>query len=171
MKLSRHFRELSQAYAYEIEDLRYDSGGDDVLKSRIKIKRDQFAGMLMMIETDPVMVAPAFHRAFHFHSTELAHELVAANPDDFPSWKELRATLDLEPWAEKLAATALASAGGEEFMVTAAGLEFILTGLGASGAAGEAEYASEPDEEDEQEDLGEAGDDFLGDHGFDRRNQ
>ncbi len=168
MKLSRHFRELSSAYAYEIEDLKYDSAGDDVLKSRLRVKREQFVGMLMMIESDPVMVAPAFHRAFHFTSPDVAHALVAANPDDFPSWQELRATLEIEPWAEKLAQTALASPGGEEFMLVAAGLEFVLTGLGASGAAGEAEYAP-PAEEDDQEDLGEAGDEFLGDQGFDRR--
>ena len=32
MRLSRFFNELSSTYAYEIEDLTYDSGGDDVLK-------------------------------------------------------------------------------------------------------------------------------------------
>ena len=40
MKLSPFFNDLSSSYAYEIEDLTYDSGGDDVLKSRLKDKRD-----------------------------------------------------------------------------------------------------------------------------------
>ena len=66
MKLSPYFNDLSSSYAYEIEDLTYDSGGDDVLKSRLKIKRDQFGSLLPMCESDPVMVAPAFHGGFRF---------------------------------------------------------------------------------------------------------
>ena len=171
MKLSSYFNELSSAYAYEIEDLRYDSGGADVLNSRLNIKRDQFAGLLPMISSYPVMVAPAFHRAFHFDATELLDQLVAEKPEDFPAWADVAETLKMEPWAEALSQRALQEADGEEFMLIAAGLEYIYEKLGASAAAGSGgEDTSEEAEFDEDDvDLGEAGEDFLGEQGFDRR--
>lgn len=170
MKLSRFFDDLSSSYAYEIEDLTYDSGGDDVLKSRLKVKRDQFAGLLPMCESDPVMVAPAFHGGFHFADKEALEGLVAGNPDDFPTWESVAATLEMEPWAAALAQRALQSPGGEQFMLIAAGLEYILSRLGASAAAGGAEPLAEEDQDDgDDTDLGEAGEDFLGEQGFDRR--
>ncbi len=179
MKMSPFFKELSSAYAYEIEDLTYDSGGANVLKSRLKVKRDQFQSLLAMTEAFPVMVVPAFHGAFRFKSKELILQLVACKPNDFPSWEAASATLELAPWAEDLARRALASAGGDRFMLIAAGLEFILSGLGATAAAGEAEPArKEADGEDAEadelrddgvEDLGDAGEDYLEQQGFDRR--
>ena len=171
MKLSSFFNDLSSAYSYEIEDLTYDSGGDDVLKSRLKIKRDQFGDLLMMTVTDPVMVAPAFHRGFHFDATELLDQLVAEKPDDFPSWADVAETLKMEPWAEVLATRALKEPNGEEFMLIATGLEYIYFKLGATAAAGGAGQESGEEEESDKDDvdLGEAGEDFLGEQGFDRR--
>ena len=183
MKMSPYFKELSSAYAYEMEDLTYDSGGANVLKSRLKVKRDQFQSLLAMTESFPVMVVPAFHGAFRFKSKELAERLVACKPEDFPSWESAAATLELAPWAEELATRALQSAGGDRFMLIAAGLEFILSGLGATAAAGEAEPArkeaedgdAETDAEEDNrrddgvEDLGDAGEDYLEQQGFDRR--
>ena len=178
MKLSPYFKELSSAYAYEIEDLSYDSGGANVLKSRLKVKREKFTDLLPMIEFEPVMVAPAFHGAFSFSDKVMLEKLVAAKPGGFPTWKKMAATLKMEPWAEKLAQKALKSEGGEQFMLVAAGLEFILSGLGAAVAAGEAEPAPVPaaekdtelDSDDVGEDLGDAGEDYLNELGFDRRN-
>ncbi|MFM9972755.1 MAG: hypothetical protein ACKVQK_30630 [Burkholderiales bacterium] len=179
MKLSPYFKDLSKSYAYEIEDLTYDSGGSNVLQSRLKVKRDQFTELLPMIEFEPVMVSPAFHRAFHFSDKALLEKLVASKPGALPQWKKLAASLKLEPWAEALAQKALKAEGGEEFMLITAGLEFILSGLGAEAAAGHAEPApsektdsgEEKDADgDEVDDLGEAGEDYLNDQGFDRRN-
>lgn len=172
MKLSSFFKELSKTYAYEIEDLTYDSGGGNVLKSRLKVKRDQFRELLPMIEFEPVMVVAAFHRAFRFGDKALMEKLVSAKPGSFPPWKALAATISMEPWAEKLAQAALKAEGGEQFMQTAAGLEFILSGIGATAAAGEAAPTvkeSDDDEEDADKDLGEDGEDYLSDQGFDRR--
>jgi len=179
MKLSPYFKELSKSYAYEIEDLTYDSGGGNVLKARLKDKRDQFKDLLLMIDFEPVMVAPAFHRAFSFGDKALMEKLVAAKPGSFPKWKALAATTKMEPWAEKLVAAALKSEGGEQFMLVAAGLEFILSGIGAEGAAGEAEPVLEEKEGDDRDggesedsrdqDLGDAGEDYLNEQGFDRR--
>ena len=177
MKLSPYFKELSKSYTYEIEDLTYDSGGSNVLKSRLKVKRDQFADLLPMIEFEPVMVAPAFHGAIRFSDKALLEKLVAAKPGGFPKWKTLAATIKMEPWADKLAQQALKSEGGEQFMLIAAGLEYILSGIGAAAAAGEAEPAAAPaenterelDSDDASDDLGDAGEDYLNDQGFDRR--
>ena len=179
MKLSRFFSELSSSYAYEIEDLTYDSGGDNVLKSRLKIKREQFAGLLPMSEFDPVMVAPAFHGGFRFGEKGLSQEIFArllgAQPGEFPSWEALAQTLEMEPWAGQLVKLALDAPGGEQFMLITAGLEYLQSGHGASAgtkehkpAALEAEGA-DADSEDHDEDLGEAGEDYLSEQGFDRR--
>ncbi len=170
MKLSAYFNELSSTYAYEIEDLRYDSGGDDVLKSRLKIKRDQFTELMKMSGSFPVMVVPAFHQGFHFDANELLDQLVAEKPEDFPSWADVAETLKMEPWAEQLAERALKEPGGEEFMLIAAGLEYIYDKLGASAAAGSgSDDASEEEVDEDDADLGEAGEDYLSEQGFDRR--
>ncbi len=173
MKLSPFFKELSSSYAYEIEDLSYDSGGANVLKSRLKIKRDKFAELLPMSESYPVMVVPAFHGGFRFTDKEALEQLVARQPGKFPSWATLAAGIEMEPWAKGLVQRALQSTGGEQFMLIAAGLEYILSGLGAAAAAGDAEPAPAPEEDQdsdaEGEDLGEAGEDYLNEQGFDRR--
>lgn len=181
MKMSPFFSELSSSYAYEIEDLTWDSGGDNVLASRLKVKREQFADLLPMSEFDPVMVAPAFRGAFRFNSKETMARLIAGRPDDFPEWAEVEATLEMEPWAGKLAQRALASPGGEQFMLIAAGLEYIQSGPGPVAAAVQSEAtASEgvdkradedgDGDDDAGEDLAEAGEDYLSEQGFDRRN-
>jgi hypothetical protein len=169
MKLSRYFDELSSAYAYEIEDLTYDSGGDDVLKKRLKDKRNQFGDLLMMCTTDPVMVAPAFHRALQFTSSEVLDRVVSSQPGEFPPWEEVAASIDMEPWAEAMVKRALQAPEGDQFLLIAAGLEYVLSKIGASAAAGHGEIVEEEAEEDEDEDLGEAGEDYLGEQGFDRR--
>ncbi len=180
MKLSPYFRELSSAYAYEIEDLTWDSGGDNVLASRLKVKRNQFDQLLPMSEFDPVMVVPAFRGAFRFGAKEVSQDifakLLAAQPGDFPDWETLSQTIELEPWAKPLAERALKSSGGEQFMLIAAGLEYLFCGNGAAGATTEsaaAEAAPEDGErdsdEDADDDLAEAGEDYLSEQGFDRR--
>ena len=171
MKLSPFFNDLSSSYAYEIEDLTYDSGGDDVLKSRLKDKRDQFAGLLPMCESFPVMVVPAFHDGFRFTDMAVLDQLVGAQPGAFPAWSAVAAALEMEPWAARLAHLALPAPGGEQFMLIAAGLEYILSKLGATAAAGGADAGTEEEEEidPDDEDLGEAGEDFLNEQGFDRR--
>jgi hypothetical protein len=169
MKLSRFFDELSSTYAYELEDLTYDSGGDDVLKKRLSEKRDQFEGLLVMCATDPAMVAPALHGGFRFEDTSLIDRVVSANPGEFPAWAEVAATLCIEPWADALIKRALKQPDGEEFLLVAAGLEYILGKLGAAAASGAGEPEDHQDDDDGDEDLGDAGEDWLGDQGFDRR--
>lgn len=171
MKLSPYFHELSSSYAYEIEDLRFDSGGDDVLKKRLKDKHSQFGELLKMIDSFPVMVVPAFHGGFRFPAKEMMEKVVGSKPGEFPAWADVAATLEMEAWAKPLVQRALQEAGGEEFMLIAAGLEYILGRLGPEATAGSSTSAEadEHDGDDDQEDLGEAGEDYLGEQGFDRR--
>ncbi|NBS58577.1 MAG: hypothetical protein EBS65_16340 [Betaproteobacteria bacterium] len=174
MKASRFFSELSSTYAFEIEDLTWDSGGDNVLASRLKTKRSQFADLLPMCESAPEMVAPAFRGGLGFSSHEALGRLVASNPDDFPSWDEVAGSIEFEPWAEKLKEQALAAPGGEQFMLVVAGLEYLLAGHAPAAAPVEAEGSGKEDADDEgdgddAEDLADAGEDYLSDQGFDRR--
>jgi hypothetical protein len=164
---------LSSSYGYEIEDLTYDSAGANVLASRLKVKRDQFAGLLPMSTSAPEMVAPAFRGAFSFGDKGALERLVAAQPEDFPAWESVAETLELEPWAGALLQQALASPDGERLMLVAAGLEYL---FGAPAAAHPAETESAAgqkgdgeDDEESDDDLGEAGEDYLSEQGFDRR--
>ena len=177
MKMSPFFSDLSSTYAYEIEDLTYDSAGDNVLASRLQVKREKFADLLPMIESFPVMVVPAFRSAFRFGEKALPERLIAGGPDDFPSWEALSKVVEVEPWAQMLAQRSLEAPGGEKFMLIAAGLEYIFgghaatTGVPAEEIEGAAqEGAGEGDEEDPGDDLAEAGEDYLSEQGFDRRN-
>ena len=167
MKLSPFFDDLFSSYGYEIEDLTYDSGGDNVLKSRLKVKRDQIDDLLQMTESHPVMVAPAFHGGFRFSKNDMLDQLVACMPDAFPTWESLTVCVELEPWAAALAKRALLSEGGNRFMVITAGLEYLMSRPGVHASSETPPV--ERDDSDDAEDLGDAGEDWLGEQGFDRR--
>ena len=79
MILSRYFHDLHGSYQAEIEDLRYDSEGNDVLQSRLAQKRRELSSIMPMIDCDPVLVATAFHGAFDFEPADavLFEELLA----------------------------------------------------------------------------------------------
>ncbi|HMS77970.1 MAG TPA: hypothetical protein PKC20_00240 [Burkholderiaceae bacterium] len=64
MRLSRYFHELHDGYLSEIDDLRSDSDGQDVLERRLRDKRREFDAICGLIDTDPLMLAPALHGAF-----------------------------------------------------------------------------------------------------------
>jgi len=66
MKLSSYFQDLQSVYDAEIEDLTNDSEGKDVLRQRLKEKREQVSLLLGMMKSNPEMIAPAFHNAFKF---------------------------------------------------------------------------------------------------------
>lgn len=162
---SFYFEDIFERYSAEIDDLRSDSEGKDVLKKRLRDKHKEFAFLLSMMDTAPEMVAPAFHGAFGFRSQPLVYGAAHSEPgeDDFPAWSELARTLDIAPWAEPLVAQCLAKDGGDSFLVTAAVLEHML----GSGLAVRAAPASARDDEEADEDLGEAGDEWMAEQGFD----
>ena len=61
MRLSRYFHALRDGYFSELDDLRQDSEGRDVLKARLRDKRDAFPTLAAMLDIDPLMAAPALH--------------------------------------------------------------------------------------------------------------
>ena len=188
MKLSRFFQNLRSAYDAELDDLRTDSEGKDVLKSRLMKKREQVPLLMSMIQCNPEMVAVAFHGGIKFRKAVVMDALLQKEPNKFPTWAWLSSALILEPWAAKLAETVLEDTAGEEFLIVVAGLEYLNQGVGAfakhSASADQEEdedndnndEGNERDEsglsdegEDNPDDLDEAGADWLADQGFDRK--
>ncbi len=175
MKQSYYFSELSSSYDAEIQDLLSDSEGKSALKARLAEKRQELHSLLAMIEFAPEMVVPVFYDAFTFTNAKAMAAAVQCEPDDddFPTWDRLSAFVELAAWAQPLAAAVLGEGAGEEFMVTAACLEYVRKFDTAAPAApaddgdDEAERERGDEDDDDERDLGEAGDDWLADQGFD----
>ena len=55
MKLSRYFQELMSAYKAELDDMRTDSEGKDVMRHRLKEKREQLPFLMAMMGENPEM--------------------------------------------------------------------------------------------------------------------
>ena len=192
MKLSPFFRNLQAVYDAELEDLTSDSEGKDVLRHRLKEKREQVSFLLSMMKSNPEMVAVAFHGGFRFLNPLKMELLVSRSGTQLLHWKDLVTHLRLEPWAETLSKTVLQHADGEPFMVIAAALEY----LNKSKSSRNASPSNAVEEEDEEHasqndgdvhdvhgdsngmddgdsedgyDLGEAGADWLVEQGFDRK--
>ncbi len=196
MKFSRYFQELMLAYKAELDDLRSDSEGKDVMRHRLKEKREQLAFLLPMMASNPEMLAPAFHDAFLFMNPLTFESLVSKEANKLPSWRSLSTSVKLEPWAEKMGQLVLAEADGDVFLVTAACLEYLSR---SHQTRVKTVSQSEDDEEDQDQDdeeqlhengdldgnygrhgrddgddgddvdLEEAGADWLAEQGFDRK--
>jgi hypothetical protein len=192
MRLSRYFHELQDGYLAEIEDLRLDSEGRDVLQRRLRDKRDGFAAIVPMIDTDPLMLAPALHGAFRLPPGRVPaiEDLLLREPDELPSWGELGRDLELEAWARPLVERVLAEEAGSVFLATVVGLEYLLArqrGDGAASAGPEAadggsdgrdgrdgddgDDGGRDGDDDGFGDLGDRAEDFLEQQGFDRRSE
>jgi len=177
VKQSYYFSELSSSYDAEIQDLLSDSEGKSALKARLAEKRQELHSLLAMIEFAPEMVVPVFYDGFAFTNPKAMAAAVQCEPDDgdFPTWDRLSAFVKLEGWAQPLADAVLGEGAGEEFMVTAACLEYVRKfDTAAPAAAAEddedgerRERGEDEDGDDDDRDLGEAGDDWLADQGFD----
>ncbi|MFZ3003833.1 MAG: hypothetical protein WA071_26200 [Undibacterium umbellatum] len=199
MKLSRFFEDIIPLYKAELDDLKSDSEGKNVLKARLREKAEQLPMLLPMMASNPEMLAVAFHEGFIFMNPLTMESLITKEADKFPFWKTLSASVKLEPWAEPLSRIVLKDPDGEAFLVTAAALEYLNRSnttrkAGASAAVGadedEDKEANEENEELKEHgdldgqygrhgrddgddgddyDLGEAGADWLAEQGFDRK--
>lgn len=193
MKFSRYFQELMLVYKAELDDLRTDSEGKDVMRHRLKEKREQLPFLLPMMAENPEMLATAFHGAFLFMNPLSFENLASKEGNKLPSWKSLAAAVKLEPWADKLAKLVLAEEEGDRFLVTAACLEYLSRSHHTrASAAAEQDDNEDQDEQDESHedsdldgnygrhgrddgddgddvDLEEAGADWLAEQGFDRK--
>ena len=183
MKKSYYFAELSSSYDAEIQDLLNDSEGNSALKARLKGKRQELKALLAMIEFCPEMVVPVFYDGFSFANPKAMAAVVRCEPDDgdFPAWDNISHHVTVAVWATPYLAAVLAERAGEVFMVTAASLEFIRkfdssapqtvaeddedSRLDENDAGGD--DSDGRDDDDEDRDLAEAGDDWLGEQGFD----
>jgi hypothetical protein len=176
MRLSYFFEDLLKAYQVELEDLQSDSEGKNILAARLREKRSQFSFLMPMIETDPEMVAVAFHGGIRFANPQAMTLLSAAEPEEFPSWEELAHAVHFDAPTQKLADMVLLERNGERFLITTVCLEYLHgknAGFADAGSADDADAQEAGDEYDEgegeQHDLEEAGADWLAEQGFDRR--
>ncbi|MFC0348543.1 hypothetical protein [Undibacterium danionis] len=159
MRFSRYFQELMLAYKAELDDLRSDSEGKDVMRHRLKEKREQLAYLLPMMGSNPEMLAPAFHNAFLFMNPLSFESLSSKEANKLPSWKSLSSAVKLEPWAEKMAQMVLVEPDGDAFMVTAACLEYLSRSHHTRAlAASSVDDDNEENQQDEDTELHENGD-------------
>lgn len=184
MTISRFFLDLRSAYQSELDDLSLDSEGRDVLRKRLADKRKEIGFLVHMMELSPEMVAVVFHQAFSFTLPAVMDHLLSHEADEFPDWGSLDDAVQLAPWARPLAQVVLKEPGGEWFLTVAAGLEYMASRPGMAQAAQAGDDEDDEDEDDDSEDFDldddgeephdsqarrEAGDDWMAQQGFDRK--
>lgn len=155
MSISPYFLDLRSAYQSEIDDLRFDSEGQDVLQQRLAGKRQQIAFLVQMMDISPEMVAVVFHQGFGFTDKTVLEHLLTHGEDSFPSWRSLGAGFELKPWASELAHVVLQAPGGDKFLTLTAGLEYMASLPVAAG------IIVSDDDGDEDEERDQDGDDEL----------
>jgi hypothetical protein len=190
MSLSPAFHHLRAAFQSELDDLRTDSEGRDVLRKRLADKRNSLDFLLQMTELAPEMVAVVFHQGFRFLEPGVMRQVVAGEVDEAPDWADIAGSVQIAPWAQDLADIFLQQGDGQRFMTIAAALNFmhdVPDGRGAASASSgdeddedkdredgddhddEDRDPSERDDDDDERARDEAGADWLADQGFDRK--
>lgn len=161
MKISRYFTDLMATYVADINDLKTDSGGEDVLTDRLKEKRSQIPDLMPMIMTNPEMMAVIFHKSIVIKKPEIIMSYLDKEPALFPAWDAISSSVQFQPWATGIVDKIKVEAGGEQFLLTAIMLEHLYALYEVS------EDAIEEMELEESDDLAEAGGEWLSEHGFD----
>jgi hypothetical protein len=164
---SLYFEDLFERYSSDLDDLRTDSEGRDVLARRLQDRRKEFASLMPLLEDAPELAAAALHGAFRNGDRKLLDRAANSAPGlaAFPGWKQLAPTLEIAPWARPLIATCLQQPEGDDFLVSAAVLDWMQNeDLRRPQAA---IHAEDEDEDEDREDLGDAGRDWLAEQGFD----
>lgn len=161
MRISRYFTDLMATYVADIDDLKTDSGGDDVLTERLKEKRTQIPDLMPMIKTNPEMMAVIFHKSIVIKKPEVIMSYLDKEPAKFPSWDAISSSVQFQPWANDFVEKLKAEAGGEQFLLTTVMLEHLYALYEVS------EDAIEEMEAEESDDLAESGGEWLSEHGFD----
>lgn len=148
MSISPFFRTLRTAYQAEIDDLAFDSEGNNVLRTRLAQRRKEMGFLLQMMELSPEMVAVVFHQAFRFALPGAMDHLISHDSEDLPEWDSLAGAITLAPWANDLAQQVLQQPKGEWFLAVAAGLEYMYAKVDHSQ---QAEPASDEEDKDSEE--------------------
>jgi acyl-CoA hydrolase len=125
MTISSFFHNLRSAYQAELDDLRTDSEGHDVLRKRLTEKRQELGFLIQMMELSPEMVAVVLHQAFRFTSPAAMDHLVVQDADELPEWESISSTIEVSAWARDIVQTILKEPMGEWFMTIAAALEYM----------------------------------------------
>jgi len=185
MRTSSFFSQLRSAYASEIDDMTFDSEGKNVLRQRLAARRKELTFLRQMMELSPEMVSVVFHQGFRFKNPALIEHVLSLESDEFPAWDTLSDAITLEPWAQQLADELCKEPMGEWLLTVAAGLEYLF----AKPERASAKDHSEDDDEDAEKDQGdengehdgedeeekdarareEAGQDWMVEQGFDRK--
>lgn len=169
--MSPYFSQMKASYQSEIDDLRFDSGGKDVLIARLAEKRRAFGELLPMIEIAPEMVAATFHGSITVHDRALMGTFVCESPGALPSWDVVSRALTVQADHDPLIMLAMRAEGGDQFLVTMACLQYLFDEGEEPFVADIAEELDPSDDEgdaDGQEGA-EKAEDWLSEHGFDRR--
>jgi hypothetical protein len=166
---SLHFEDLFERYSSDLDDLRTDSEGRDVLARRLQERRKEFASLMPLLEDAPELAAVALHGAFNIRDRKLLDRAANSAPGlaAFPGWKQLAPALDIAPWARPLIATCLQQPEGDAFLVSAAVLDWMQSEDLRRPQAASQPHDADEDEDEDREDLGEAGRDWLSEQGFD----
>ncbi len=143
MSISPFFHNLRSAYQAEINDLAFDSEGQDVLRKRLIERRKELRFLLQMMELSPEMVAVVFHQGFVFKQPAVMDHLLSQESDELPTWDSLSDAIQMPEWATELSRTVLKEPMGEWFLAVAAGLEYMYNKPDGRVA--------EPDEEDDDD--------------------
>ena len=160
MSISPYFLDLRSAYQSEVDDLRFDSEGCDVLHQRLASKRQEIGFLVQMMDISPEMVAVVFHQGFEFTEKTVMEHLLTHDADVFPAWSSLAGGFELKPWAEDLAQIVLQAPGGDRFLTLTAGLEY-MAGLPDAVSGSIMRIENEDEDEDEDGEGEHAGDDGL----------
>jgi hypothetical protein len=153
-------------------------------------KRQELGFLLQIMDLNPEMVAVVLHQAFQFTVPAVMDQFVTRHEDELLAWKVLKHSLNLEPWAQPIVDQILQEPMGEWLLSVAAALEYIHTyTLSAANLPPEAEKDDEAEndeaahratdedggariEDDDDQDARsreEAGNDWLAEQGFDRK--
>jgi len=182
MKISPFFQHLRSAYQAEIDDLTFDSEGRDVLRQRLAERRKELGFLIQMMELSPEMVSVVLHQGFRFKSTAAMDHLLSHESEDLPGWDTLADTIQLTPWAQILVDKLLDEPRGDWFLSVAAGLEYMYAKVDHTPVAKAASEdgddedsedspanAMDAEEEEEARAREEAGQDWMVEQGFDRK--
>ncbi len=166
MRISRYFTDLMATYVAEIDDLKTDSGGSDVLKERLKDRRSQIADLMPMMDSNPEMMAVAFHKSIVVKDAKAILSYLPKEPSGFPSWDSIAPCVQFEPWAAATIEMLKKAEGGEQFLLTTVMLEYMFSRYEVSEDHHQSDESDDDDDRD-SEDLSEAGGEWLADQGFD----
>ena len=191
MQISPFFHNLRSAYRAELDDMRSDSEGLNILNQRLAQRRGELDFLVSMLELSPEMVAVVLHKAFRFNTAMAMQQLLSQEPEDLPEWDDLVKTLEIAPWAAPVIKTLRKQAAGDWFLCVAAALEY----MESQPDHAHDRHASDDEEGDEGEDTAddnnadrndkhlsaddaddgdgrtreEAGADWMAEQGFDRK--